>query len=348
MSNSYKNPSLLFDIVFIITMSIITGLVADFLLYGYAGFERMFATWGMIGVGFLFTTSFTVAFRSLNYILDRLLPLNSFLNLSLTIAINSLVMALIFLVVIKIISLLFGTISIDLQSTRFQLLFGLSVVAYTIGNMFYYSYKFYQKFVDAQRKHTESLRAALDAQIKPHFLFNSLNTIITLIKSDPDKAEEATENLADLFRYILESSNTKLISLSKELELVKKYITIEKARFGDDIRFSAELDLPDNSINVPPLILQPLVENSIKHGYSHSLDPLEINLCVVQKNGLLHITVADTGPGFGKAGDTDELFKQGTGLKNIQNKLNAHYGSDAKLSFSGQQVTIALSMESTN
>ena len=111
---------------------------------------------------------------------------------------------------------------------------------------------------------TESRVQALQSRIRPHFLFNSMNTIASLTRSDPEKAETAVENLADLFRISL-SDARKQVSLEEELELCQRYIEIEQLRLGDRLKVEWELNVPDDA-QVPALLLQPLLENAIYHG----------------------------------------------------------------------------------
>src|SRR5262245_58258529 len=110
--------------------------------------------------------------------------------------------------------------------------------------------------------------AALRAQINPHFLFNSLNSIAQLIRSDPDKAEACVERLADIFRYILRRAEKEFVPLAEELEMTQAYLDIERARFGERLRVETHVDPRSLRPLIPNLILQPLVENAVKHGLS--------------------------------------------------------------------------------
>lgn len=171
----------------------------------------------------------------------------------------------------------------------------------------------------------------LETQMQPHFLFNSLNVLSELIYVDPDLACSVTQQLADLYREILANSKQKFSNLGSEISILKKYIQIQKIRFGDRIRFKCDVGAEYFNISVPSLILQTLVENAIKHGISPRQEGGDIELTVTpdpnsvfSKEGPMYeICVSNTG----------ELFKDlpkkdtgGTGLQNTKNRLDLFYG----------------------
>jgi sensor histidine kinase YesM len=165
---------------------------------------------------------------------------------------------------------------------------------------------------------------ALKAQINPHFLFNSLNTIASLVNSAPAKAEEAVEKLADVFRYTLSSSNREFVTLQNELDFLDSYLDVEKARFGDRLQFTKSVQPEASGTQVPSLILQPLVENCLKHGRSpEGQANIEIQ-CSLQGNDV-KIDIRDRcrgAPEDIKKG----LYTRGTGLKNVNERLLKTYG----------------------
>ncbi len=323
-------------------MSVVTGLAIDTILYRVAGLERGFSTLNMIVIATIFTVIFTASFSSTAHILNRYIPLRNFKNLAITISINSIVMIVAFFIAAWINGLIYSDLHLlDQDSNIFYLVFGFSVVACVVGNVIYYGYEFYQKFIHAERKRHESQLAALRAQINPHFLFNSLNSIASLIQSQPEEAEEVTQNLAELFRYSLQSSKEHLKPLGEEIESVKKYLAIEKARFGEQLQFTLDIESNLKEVKVPALILQPLVENCVKHGYSQTMEPFHILVKGEKRNGSLRLEVTDSGPGFGDAPST-EILQQGTGLSNIRDRLELQYGARASLTPKGQTVSIEL------
>jgi len=171
---------------------------------------------------------------------------------------------------------------------------------------------------------TQAELRALKAQINPHFLFNSLNTIASLIASDPVQAEKSVEQLASVFRYALSSSEREFVTLGEELGFVKAYLEIEKARFGDRLVISRSVspDLLDTPI--PSLVLQPLVENSVKHGRGED-GTTRLSIGAVADDTTVRIEIRDEGAGMPepvKAG----LRTDGTGLRNVGDRLRMIYG----------------------
>jgi two-component system LytT family sensor kinase len=170
---------------------------------------------------------------------------------------------------------------------------------------------------------------ALQAQINPHFLFNTLNVLANLIHSNPAKAESVTEGLAEVFRYALESTRLEWVTLDQELRLVEAYLRIEKARFDDRLDFRFDVEPNAKSIRLPPMILQPLVENAVRHGIGPKVEGGRVDVIARSDNGTLTLCVADTGIGFGRNGKGGT----GIGLANIRERLAHVYGDAAVLRF---------------
>ncbi|OPJ56796.1 sensor histidine kinase [Alkalithermobacter paradoxus] len=170
---------------------------------------------------------------------------------------------------------------------------------------------------------------ALQAQINPHFLFNALNTIVSFVRINPIKARELIINLSTYLRYNLESGD-ELISINKEIEQVKAYVEIEKARFGEKLNVTYDID-EDINIKIPNLIIQPLVENSIKHGIlkGEGKGTVKIEIKKRNENGI-YISIEDDGYGI-DSGVIENIYK-GTisenkiGLANVHNRLKLIYG----------------------
>lgn len=165
--------------------------------------------------------------------------------------------------------------------------------------------------------------AALRAQIHPHFFFNSLNSIAQLIRSDPDQAERCVERLAEVFRYLLSRSGTEFVPLEEELRFAHAYLEIEKARFGEELALEWEIDPAARHRLVPSLILQPLVENAVKHGISKKIDGGTLAVRARIEQGLLLIEVEDSGVGIA---DRSHLFERGLGLRSVRDRLVRLYG----------------------
>jgi LytS/YehU family sensor histidine kinase len=167
--------------------------------------------------------------------------------------------------------------------------------------------------------------AALRAQINPHFLFNSLNSIAQLIHADPDKAEACVERLADMFRYILRHAEKEFVPLAEELEMAQAYLDIERARFGDRLQVVTHVDPRSLRQMIPNLILQPLVENAIKHGLSLKRGTGTVRIDADVADG--HLTLAVVDDGLGMAGATlAGVYERGVGLRNLRDRLVRLYG----------------------
>lgn len=165
--------------------------------------------------------------------------------------------------------------------------------------------------------------AALRAQVNPHFFFNSLNSIAQLISTDPDKAEDCVERLAEIFRYMLKRSDDEFVSLADELDIADSYLEIERARFGDSLRILRDIDVAARQVPVPGLLLQPIVENAVKHGISRKIGGGEVRIEAHLDGGDLVLRVRDTGVGMAPG---REPFASGVGLRNVRDRLIKHYG----------------------
>ena len=140
--------------------------------------------------------------------------------------------------------------------------------------------------------------SALQAQINPHFLFNALNSLAELVHGDADQAEEMVGDLAHLLRYSLRSSATGLVTLSQEIESVRRYLRLERTRLGDRLRVDEQLDDSVGSTEMPGLVLQPLVENAIKHAVAPRPEGGLVRITVRRDGDAVVVTVEDDGPGL--------------------------------------------------
>lgn len=167
----------------------------------------------------------------------------------------------------------------------------------------------------------------LRQKIQPHFLFNSLNSINALVTIDAQRSRRMVQQLSDYFRHTLQHDDKKLTSLNEEMAQVKRYMEIEQVRFGDRLRTSIELQPEAGLVLVPALILQPLVENAIKHGLYGTVDEVLITMEATLENGWLHIAIHNpTDP-------TTTAVPAGTGfgIASVLRRLQLVYGSSGKL-----------------
>ncbi len=176
---------------------------------------------------------------------------------------------------------------------------------------------------------------ALRAQINPHFLFNALNAIASLIPREPERAEATVEQLAEVFRYTLRESDKEWTRLEDEMEFVRAYLEVEKARFGERLSTEIVLEPSLNGVRIPTMIVQTLVENAIKHGIMMVRKGGHLRVEALQKEDWIRIEVADSGPGFGRQllpGEVPPSAKgTGFGLRSVKERLEGYFGGRARL-----------------
>ncbi|HTR34532.1 MAG TPA: histidine kinase [Bryobacteraceae bacterium] len=174
---------------------------------------------------------------------------------------------------------------------------------------------------------TEAQLASLESRIHPHFLFNTLNSISSLIPEDPARAERLVEQMAALLRFSLDSNHSGVVPLASEMKIVSDYLSIEQARFGGRLRY--EIEVPENigEAVVPPLAVQTLVENSVKYAIAPNREGGEVRVTAARDNGLVRVEVADSGPAFRL-----ESAPAGHGLDNLKGRLATLFDQRAALS----------------
>ncbi|HUJ50562.1 MAG TPA: histidine kinase [Bryobacteraceae bacterium] len=186
---------------------------------------------------------------------------------------------------------------------------------------------------------------ALQSQINPHFLFNALNTLYGVIPRNAPQARQTVLNLADIFRYFLQSEKT-FIPLSEELEIVKAYLEIERLRLGPRLETRIAIDEAALSVPIPILSIQPLVENAVKHGLAAKANPGVLHLTAAAAGNQVVITVRDTGPGMSVSGNGSNDNGSGVGLANVRRRLQLCFGPEADLDIQsspeGTQVEFAV------
>ena len=165
----------------------------------------------------------------------------------------------------------------------------------------------------------EARLQALQARIRPHFLFNSINAVLSLIRSQPKRAETALEDMADLFRVLM-SENRDLVPLADEISLCQKYLDLEKLRLEDRLKISWQIeDMPSKAM-IPPLILQPLLENAVYHGIEPMPEGGEIIVHIYTKLKELHISISNP-----YAAQNDKHTGNKMAMKNIKERLKLHF-----------------------
>lgn len=197
-----------------------------------------------------------------------------------------------------------------------------------------YSLSYYRRYRESQLR-TFQLEAqlshaqlqALKMQLHPHFLFNTLHSISALLNKDPESARRMITRLGDFLRLTLENSGSQEVTLEQEMTFLRCYLEIERIRFQD--RLVTRVDVSEQTLDakVPNLILQPIVENAIRHGIAPRSSPGLIEIEAERRNSTLRIQVRDNGPGLPSHRTSENMFKKGLGLANTEKRLEQLYGA---------------------
>jgi signal transduction histidine kinase len=209
------------------------------------------------------------------------------------------------------------------KTWHFNLLIYWVIVAVSFAFNYYRKYRERElRAVELEKQLAQAKLQALQMQLNPHFLFNTLHSISSLMHQDTEAADRMMVRLSDLLRAALESSDTQEVALRDELEILQRYLDIEQIRFGS--RLTVKLDIAPDTLDarVPNLILQPLVENAIRHGIEPHAQPGRIGLRAQRVNDSLTLEVCDNGGGL----RNDEPAKEGVGLSNTRVRLRTLYG----------------------
>jgi sensor histidine kinase YesM len=197
-----------------------------------------------------------------------------------------------------------------------------------------YAINYYRRYREGQLRTlqleaqlSQSQLQALKMQLHPHFLFNTLHSISALLTRDIESARKMISRLGDFLRLTLENSGSQEVTLQQEMEFLSCYLEIERIRFQN--RLVTRMDLGEQTLDakVPNLILQPIVENAIRHGIAPRSTPGLIEIEAKQHNGMLRIQVRDNGPGLSEHRTSEYLFKKGLGLANTETRLERLYGA---------------------
>ncbi len=195
-----------------------------------------------------------------------------------------------------------------------------------------------------QTRLAEARLKTLEAELHPHFLFNTLHAISALVHTNPDGADRMISRLSDLLRLTFDRSGAPRISLQEELEFLQKYLEIEQTRFQDRLTVQYDIDPETLDVEVPRMILQPLAENAIKHGVSPKSGQGLVEIVSRLDAGKMWLEVRDNGVGL--SGNARSQFRSGVGLPNTRDRLECLYGDAHSLEFSegtgGLTVRIAL------
>ncbi len=202
------------------------------------------------------------------------------------------------------------------------------------------------KQAEYERALTENNLKILQAQIEPHFLFNTLSNVIGLIDQRPDDARKMLEHFTHYLRASLSRTREPNTTLEDEMTIVNAYLSIQKIRMGERLNYKITVDETLNATPFPPLLIQPLVENSVRHGLEPEIAGGEIGVEIYKKNNRLTIIVSDTGKG------ADNLQSDGIGLKNIRERLSSLFPDGASIEIranrpKGLKTTLQIPLERT-
>ncbi len=251
-----------------------------------------------------------------------------------------------------------GAYDYGIMSYRYPMEFSNDLIGFTV---IVGLYSFYQRLRIAQAQElaaaelrTELAEAQLEnlrLQLQPHFLFNTLNTISSVMYEDVQAADAMITQLSDLLRLTLRASRTHEIPLAEELQITRLYLDLMQKRFENKLRVSYVIDPSLNETLVPQLILQPLLENSLRHGMKSGNGAMELSIAAHRENGSLILQVCDTGCGLA-VNDAAQLFGRGLGLSNIRDRLAHLYGerqefSIANRSSGGAAVTLRVPLHTS-
>ena len=210
------------------------------------------------------------------------------------------------------------------------LLFG-SIISYFFFSRQSISYKEAQiqeekiKRLISEKKVAETNLRLLQAQIEPHFLFNTLSNILSLLDTDQTKGKSMLEDLIHYLRSSLSKTREKTSTIGHEVEMIRAYINIFKVRMGDRLRYNINVPESIKDFPFPPMLVQPLVENAIKHGLEPRIEGGEISFSAEEEGGILRFEISDTGLGFNENGEI------GVGLSNVKERLQSLYGDKGRL-----------------
>ncbi len=205
-----------------------------------------------------------------------------------------------------------------------------------------HAFNYYRSFrkgeLNAAQLRTQLVQSQLEAlkmQLHPHFLFNTLHSISALLNKDVDGARTMITRLGDFLRLTLENAGTQEVSLQQEIEFLNGYLEIERVRFQDRLTTKVDIDPAVLDVRVPNLILQPIVENAMRHAIANNSNAGRIEIVATARNGMLRIEVKDNGPGLAHAPSPGNL-KHGVGLANTRARLERLYGSNHRFELANE------------
>ncbi len=309
-------------------------------LFGHFSWQRFTTTLYMGLVGVTITHIFRAYTIQKNWLK---LPLKKIIPRTIS---SSFILGAILYVIIFAVSYFIGRVHFDKMQvgTIIWSLFNLTGIIF-VWELLYFSVHFFENYkaVEVEALIWEAAvkdyeLKTLKSQLNPHFIFNALNSIRALIRENPESAQTAVTYLSNILRYSLKKEHIETVSLSDELLTVSDYLKLESIRFEERLKYKLEIDEASKQVEIPPMMIQTLVENGIKHGLSNRENGGEIHLSTSLTNTHLIIEIRNTGK------FEDEALKnaQGFGIKNTKHRLNLIYGEKAKFTIENETDEIVL------
>lgn len=211
------------------------------------------------------------------------------------------------------------------------------LLVYFIQFGIFHAYFYWTETIRQQQKEKALMRMAhtaelntLKAQIQPHFLFNTLNSISASLPSSEERSRTLIAQLADVFRFAMNVTDKEMISLQKELAFIQAYLALEQHRFGDRLQVEYNIDDGLQDYQLPPMLLQPLVENALKHGIAKSLEGGRVVISIQKQNEAVQFRISDTGNGINGT-PVQNIFQKGIGLENTRQRLLRLYNTSLQI-----------------
>ncbi|MFT4682655.1 MAG: sensor histidine kinase YesM [Flavobacteriales bacterium] len=314
---------------------LIVILVANFLQASFL-WSKIALAFAVFGFGFVSTSLYRAYVKKNDWISRE--PRRLVLPIFMGSLITSLTWTLLFLSV----QLMIDSVS-ETQSSSFELVqlivsFLNNLFLVLLWSLFYFAYHYFTIAQTARVARYKSEAAARDAQlntlkgqINPHFMFNSLNNIRALMLEDVSRSREMVTKLSDLLRYSMTNSEKRVVPLREEIAVVRDFLDLNKIQFEEKLRYQFEIDSSLNEIQIPPMIIQILVENSVKHGISSSVKGGDVFVAARKEGNQLILEVSNSGKW---STDTKRSDSHGIGLPNIRRRLQIIYGDQASLHIS--------------
>ncbi len=216
-----------------------------------------------------------------------------------------------------------GRYHYGLMAARYPMEFFLDVLGYAITVSILYLFDRHVRAAHLEASLAKARLQNLQLQLRPHFLFNALNTISSVVYEDPRRADSMIAALSDLLRITLSDHDAQLVSIGREVDTLDRYLAVMRARFESQLRVDVDVEPEVQEALVPHLLLQPLVENSIRHGADPDSNAIRVELRAERDGQRLRVRVRDFGRGI-RTG----AFRAGTGIRNTRERLQAMYGGD--------------------